>query len=184
MRCNADRTLVPGLPYQRCSRAISCCPSAPRNSSTQIPMEPNRCCDAQFHLDHSLVQPSLRAACTPGGCPPCARFDGTRSTREMTLAWRPHQYRRRVKVCVKKQTPVPSPGTRQLPPKPRVNDRRASSGHPCRCRRRVGHRSRCSPTSCDRHCHDSIQHGVITILWCRGRKNGPNLQLHACIPMP
>lgn len=114
-----------------------------------------------------LNLPSLRAACTPDGCPPCAWLHDTGRTREMTLAWRPRQFRRRVKGCERICVPVP-PGTRQLPPKPRVNDRRALD-YRCRCRRRVGHRSRCGPTSCDRHCHDSIQHGVITILWYRGR---------------
>lgn len=130
-------------------------------------MAPSRCCDGQFHLNHSVAEPSLRAACTPDGCPPCAWLRDTGSTREMTLAWRPRQSRRRVKGCERVCLPVAS-GTRQLPPRPRVNDRRA--GYRCRCRRRVGHRSRCGPTSCDRHCHDSIQHGVITILWYRARE--------------
>ena len=55
----------------------------------------------------------------------CAWFDDTGSTREMTLAWRPRQYRRRVKVCDRESVPVCSSGTDQLPPNPRVNDRRA-----------------------------------------------------------
>ena len=53
-----------------------------------------------------LNLPSLRAACTPDGCPPCVWLDATGSTREMTLAWRPRQSRPRVQVCERYCVPV------------------------------------------------------------------------------